>query len=47
MQKKAVLACSQCGKRNYSTSASKDGTRLEFKKFCSTCSTHTVHRETK
>ncbi len=47
--KKAALACSVCGSRNYSKAVS-DGQRkerLEVKKFCKYCKKHTLHRETK
>ncbi|WP_264806620.1 50S ribosomal protein L33 [Cytobacillus sp. NCCP-133] len=47
MTKKAILACSDCGSRNYSTASKNDSGRLELKKFCSACSTHTIHKETK
>ena len=49
MQKKIVLACTECGSRNYSKNGgSKVRTeRLEVKKYCSYCSKHTLHRETK
>ncbi|GEL66978.1 50S ribosomal protein L33 [Marinilactibacillus psychrotolerans] len=49
MKKKMILACTDCGSRNYS----KDGgakvrtERLEVKKYCSYCGKHTIHRETK
>jgi len=48
MSKKVILACVNCGSRNYST-ASKDtqNERLELKKYCKTCAAHTVHKETK
>ncbi|WP_203364263.1 50S ribosomal protein L33 [Bacillus sp. REN10] len=48
MANKLILACSECGSRNYSTSGktTSDG-RLEIKKFCSTCNKHTVHKQTK
>jgi large subunit ribosomal protein L33 len=44
-----TLQCNECKNRNYSTTKNKKKTtaRLELKKFCSTCRTHTVHRETK
>ena len=47
--KKAALACSVCGSRNYSKSVSegKRGERLEVKKFCKYCQKHTLHKETK
>ncbi|OCA81037.1 50S ribosomal protein L33 [Bacillus sp. FJAT-27225] len=49
MAKKAVLACSVCGSRNYSVSASSKvkTERLELKKFCKTCNASTVHKETR
>ncbi|MED1205677.1 50S ribosomal protein L33 [Heyndrickxia acidicola] len=49
MQKKIVLACSQCGTRNYSTAATKQSqtVRLEMNKFCKRCNAHSIHRETK
>lgn len=49
MKKKIILACTECGSRNYT----KDGgakvhtERLEVKKYCSYCGKHTLHRETK
>ena len=47
--KKAALACSVCGSRNYSKSVSegKKGERLEINKFCKYCNQYTLHRETK
>ncbi|MGG1678358.1 50S ribosomal protein L33 [Neobacillus sp. NRS-1170] len=48
MSKKVILACAECGSRNYSTESKQTvSERLELKKFCKTCATHTVHRETK
>ncbi|MCM2535547.1 50S ribosomal protein L33 [Neobacillus pocheonensis] len=48
MSKKIVLACVECGSRNYSTVAKQtQSDRLELKKFCKTCGSHTNHRETK
>ncbi|PFN77933.1 50S ribosomal protein L33 [Bacillus sp. AFS076308] len=48
MSKKVILACVECGSRNYSTAGTETQTkRLELKKFCKTCATHTIHRETK
>ncbi|MDQ1143293.1 large subunit ribosomal protein L33 [Bacillus sp. SORGH_AS 510] len=48
MSKKVILACADCGSRNYSTVSKQEQTeRLELKKFCKTCATHTIHRETK
>ncbi|HEY7414189.1 MAG TPA: 50S ribosomal protein L33 [Ktedonobacteraceae bacterium] len=44
-----TLACTVCKSRNYTTSKNKKNNpeRLEHKKFCSTCRTHAVHRETR
>jgi large subunit ribosomal protein L33 len=44
-----ALACTECKRRNYNTTKNKKKTteRLELKKFCRWCRSHTVHRETK
>jgi large subunit ribosomal protein L33 len=44
-----ALACEACGARNYRTTvARREGAPpLELKKFCTTCNTHTLHRESK
>jgi large subunit ribosomal protein L33 len=48
MSKKITLACVECGSRNYTTEGREtQSERLELKKFCKTCSNHTIHRETK
>ena len=59
MRDKITLACEGCDRRNYAKDKNKrlhservqnkkkTTARLEFKKFCNTCRTHTVHRETK
>ncbi|WP_082306759.1 50S ribosomal protein L33 [Bacillus sp. FJAT-27245] len=48
MTKKAVLACSVCGSRNYSTASNQArDERLELKKYCKTCNASTVHKETR
>lgn len=48
MNQKVILACEVCGARNYTSTAKQTRTeRLELKKFCKSCGTHTVHRETK
>ncbi|MBO8178408.1 50S ribosomal protein L33 [Aeribacillus pallidus] len=49
MKKKIILACRECGSRNYSTSNNKSShsERLTIKKYCKTCNSHTVHQETK
>nr|WP_289038563.1 50S ribosomal protein L33 [uncultured Allobacillus sp.] len=48
MRKKAALACSVCQSRNYITDKKvSSNERIEIKKFCKTCGSHTLHRETK
>ena len=49
MQENISLACSECKRRNYTTTKNKKTTteRLEFKKFCKKCRLHRAHRETK
>lgn len=49
MRKKVILACEDCGSRNYTTKGNMEARaeRLELKKFCSTCNAHTIHKETK
>jgi len=44
-----TLACQECKRRNYNTTKNKKKTteRLEIKKYCPFCRTHTAHRETK
>ncbi|MDQ0190388.1 50S ribosomal protein L33 [Alicyclobacillus cycloheptanicus] len=44
-----TLACTDCKQRNYTTVKNKknDPDRVEFKKFCRYCNSHTVHRETR
>ncbi|MBE3123675.1 MAG: 50S ribosomal protein L33 [Planctomycetes bacterium] len=44
-----TLACTACKRRNYTTTKNKKKTteRLEMKKYCPFCRTHTAHRETK
>ncbi|MBI4643669.1 MAG: 50S ribosomal protein L33 [Deltaproteobacteria bacterium] len=44
-----TLSCSECKRRNYTTTKNKRRTpdRLNFKKYCAFCRTHTLHRETK
>jgi large subunit ribosomal protein L33 len=41
------LACTQCKERTYTTTKNKknDPGRLELRKFCPRCHTHTLHRE--
>ncbi|MEW6243194.1 MAG: 50S ribosomal protein L33 [Bacillota bacterium] len=44
-----TLACTDCKRRNYTSTKNKknDAGRLEMKKYCPFCRTHTVHRETR
>ncbi|MBQ1342636.1 MAG: 50S ribosomal protein L33 [Firmicutes bacterium] len=44
-----TLACTECKRRNYMTTKNKKTTpdRIELKKYCSFCKTHTTHKETK
>ncbi len=46
---KITLACTVCNQRNYDTFKNKknDPDRIEIKKYCKFCKTHTVHKETK
>jgi len=43
---KVALVCTECKSRNYRTTKRRDQ-KVEIKKFCKSCGTHTVHRETK
>ena len=47
--RKAALACTVCGSRNYSIAvhSGQRTERLEVKKFCKYCKKHTLHKETK
>ena len=49
MRVNILLACTECKRRNYATVKIKKNTtgRVELKKFCPWCRTHTVHRETR
>jgi large subunit ribosomal protein L33 len=44
-----TLACTECKRRNYSTTKNKKKTteRLEMSKFCRFCRKHTSHKEGK
>jgi large subunit ribosomal protein L33 len=44
-----TLACTECKRRNYTTTKNKKTTtgKLELKKYCKFCRKHTPHRETK
>ena len=43
------LSCTECKERTYTTTKNRknDPDRLELKKYCPRCRTHTLHRETK
>ena len=49
MRKKVILVCEDCLSRNYTTTKNPQKTeeRLELKKYCPRCKSHTVHKETK
>ncbi len=44
-----TIACTECKNRNYNTTKNKKNNpdRIEMKKYCPTCKTHTTHKETK
>jgi large subunit ribosomal protein L33 len=44
-----TLECPQCHRRNYSTTKNKreHPDRVEHKKYCRWCRSHTLHKETK
>ena len=44
-----TMQCAECKNRNYSTTKNKKRTqnKLEMRKFCPHCRTHTSHKETK
>jgi len=49
MREIITLACTECKRRNYTTTKNKKTIpeRLELRKFCKFCRKHTPHRETK
>jgi large subunit ribosomal protein L33 len=49
MREIITLACADCKRRNYSTTKNKRSMpdKLELKKYCPFCRTHTAHKETK
>ncbi len=49
MRVKVTMACTECKQKNYDTMKNKDKPKekLELKKYCPFCKTHTLHRETK
>ncbi len=43
-----ALECTECGRRNYTTTKRRDNrTKMEIRKYCKFCRKHTVHREKK
>jgi len=49
MREIIILQCSDCKRRNYTTTRNKkkQTERLEIKKFCPFCRKHTLHKEVK
>ncbi|MBW1798737.1 MAG: 50S ribosomal protein L33 [Deltaproteobacteria bacterium] len=49
MRDNIALSCTICKQRNYTTTKNKKRTpdKLQFKKYCPFCRTHTLHKETK
>ncbi|NLN14262.1 MAG: 50S ribosomal protein L33 [Tissierellia bacterium] len=49
MRERIILACTECKQRNYVSKKNKQKTpeRIELKKYCKFCKTHTVHKETR
>ncbi|MCZ6670050.1 MAG: 50S ribosomal protein L33 [Acidobacteria bacterium] len=49
MRENIILACTDCKRKNYTGTKNRKTTtgKLEFKKYCSSCRSHTVHRELK
>ncbi|RQD76822.1 MAG: 50S ribosomal protein L33 [Candidatus Syntrophonatronum acetioxidans] len=49
MRVRATLACTECKRRNYITTKNKKNNpdRMEIKKYCKFCNSHTLHRETR
>ena len=49
MRTLVTLACTECKRRNYTTKKNKPNNpdRIEFKKYCKWCGTHTLHKETR
>ena len=44
-----TFECTECKRRNYSSTKNRKNTteRVELKKYCRFCRSHTLHRETK
>jgi len=49
MRDKVILACTECKRRNYTTTRNKknQSAKIELKKYCPFDRKHTLHKETK
>ena len=49
MRDQITLECTECKERNYSTTKNKrtHPQRVEYKKYCRRCNSHTPHKETR
>jgi len=49
MRDQITLACSECDRRNYTSTRNKkkQQAKLELKKYCRFCRKHVLHKETK
>ncbi len=49
MREGITLQCGECKNRNYQTTKNKknDPDRIERRKYCKFCRTHTLHKETR
>ena len=47
MSKKVILACAECGSRNYTTMSKKRIGTIGVEKILRNMPSHTIHRETK
>lgn len=49
MREQITLECEECNERNYTTTKNKreHPERVEYKKYCPRCDSHTVHKETR
>ncbi|UCC41376.1 MAG: 50S ribosomal protein L33 [Candidatus Aminicenantes bacterium] len=49
MREIVTLQCSECKRRNYTTTRNKKNQKdkVELKKFCKFCRKHTLHKEVK
>ncbi len=49
MRDNIILSCTECKRKNYTSTKDKrkHPEKLETKKYCPFCRTHTLHKETK